>query len=93
MNILDYLPFSAYILASGGLAMVAMMNNIASGHASVPGLTQDDSAEPYCNANNLTGNCDRGFNGVLVCYCPHLIQLDLGEVYEFLLLDDEGKHK
>lgn len=70
-----------------------MMNKIANEHSPVPGLTQDDSAVAYCNENNLTGNCDRDFNGVLVCYCPHLIELQLGQVYEFVLLDDKGKYK
>lgn len=78
------------ILASGDLAMVSMMNNIASTHPPVPGLLQDDSNVPYCNANNLPDDCDKDIeNGNPVCYCPHLIQLDIGEVYELLLLDDE----
>lgn len=78
---------------SGELAMVSMMNNIASTHSPVPGLLQDDSAVPYCNANNLPETFDKDIpNGNPVYYCPHLIELELGEVYEILLLDDECKN-
>lgn len=79
-----------FFSASGDFAMVSMMNNIASTHSPVPGLTQDDSAVRYCNANNLPDHSDKDLpDGHPVYYCPHLIPLELGEVYELLLQDDE----
>lgn len=67
--------------------MVTTINYIASKHSPVPGLIQDDSFVPYCNANNLPSKCDRNS----VCHCPHAIQLELCKTYEFVLIDDEGK--
>lgn len=66
--------------------MVNMINNIASTHFPIPGLTQDDSNVPYCNAENKPSNCDQS-----VCHCPHLVELDMCEVYDFLFICSERK--
>lgn len=70
--------------------MVSMFNKISSTHPPVPGLIQNDSAVPYCNANNLpeVGDID-DLVGEPIYYCPHLIELELGKVYELILLDDK----
>lgn len=57
----------------------------------MPGLLQDDSHIPYCNADELP-NGDKDEDGEPVHYCPHLIQLELGELYEITLLDHERKY-
>lgn len=61
--------------------MVATVNDILTSSYPVPGLTQDDSAVPYCNADNLPPDC----RGGSVCHCPHLVQLELCKTYEFLI--------
>lgn len=62
--------------------MVAMISNISSVEKSVPLLTQeDDSDGEFCNAENLPSHCDTES----VCYCSHLVELELCKVYEFLL--------
>ena len=70
--------------------MVSMINRIANVPASVPGLLQDDSHVPYCNADKLPDFSDKDIEtGDPVYYCPHLIQLELGEIYEIVLLDSK----
>lgn len=67
--------------------VIGTINDITSTNSPVPGLTQDDSDVRYCNENNLPENC----NGSAICHCPHLVELELCEVYEFFLRDDRGK--
>lgn len=71
--------------------MVSMINKISSMNTPVPGLVQDDSDIPYCNANHLPQNHDNDIvTGAPVYYCPHAIQLELDELYEVVLIDDKG---
>lgn len=70
-------------LAVGDFAMVGTINKITFAGTPMPGLTQNDSSIKYCNADNKNEhNCDND----TVCHCPHLIQLELCQVYEFLLI-------
>lgn len=64
--------------------MTGNINGIVSNTPTMPGLTQDDSFEPYCNASQFPrdGELHR---------CTHLIQLDLHEIVDFLLIDDKRK--
>lgn len=73
--------------AVGNSVMIGSINNIASSHNPVPGLTQNDSAVAYCNADNLPSNCEQS-----VCHCPHLVELKLCEAYDFLLTDNGRKY-
>lgn len=69
-----------------------MTNKISSTHTPVPGLLQNDSNVPYCNAENLPNEYDNDIvTGGRVYYCPHSIQLELGELYEIVLIDDNRK--
>lgn len=71
--------------------MVSMVNKIASMMTPVPGLVQDDSDVPYCNATNLPKEHDKDIvTGEPVYYCPHAIQLELGQLYEIILIDDKS---
>lgn len=71
-------------------AMISMINRISSTNTPVPGLLQDDSNVPYCNADKLPPHSDRDIEtGDPVYYCPHMIELELGELYEITLLDDK----
>lgn len=71
-----------------------MTNKISSLNTPVPGLLQDDSNVPYCNADKLPAHSDKDIvTGGPVFYCPHLIQLELGELYEIVLLDNKCKWK
>lgn len=67
---------------------VATVNNIANSPTPVPGLIQDDSSVCYCNANNLPEKYDVGLDGQPIYHCPHLIQLKVDEVYEFVLTNN-----
>lgn len=67
---------------------VGAINRIAYAGTSVPGLVQNDSMIPYCNADNLPDLHDIGADNKKVYYCPHRIELELHKVYEFLLIDD-----
>lgn len=69
--------------------MISTINGISSTSSAVPGLTQDDSDISYCNAINLPEHCSKS----QICHCPHLIELKLCEVYEFLLIDARGEFK
>lgn len=69
-----------------------MINRISSTNTPVPGLLQDDSNVPYCNAENLPNNYDIDIvTGDRVYYCPHSIQLEFGQLYEFVLMDNKCK--
>lgn len=72
------------IAASGDLAKVGLINGIANTGYVMPGLSQDDSDIPYCNADHLPNHCDSTYS---ICHCSHLVKLKLCEVYEFLLTD------
>lgn len=61
--------------------MSAGINGISSMMGSVPGLTQDDTMVPYCNAGNLPDGC----NSTSVCHCTHLVELNYHQPYAFLL--------
>ena len=88
-----YLAFLNFFVAFNVVAMVSMINKIANMHPSVPGLLQDDSHVPYCNADKLPAHSDKDIpTGDRVYYCPHMIQLELGELYEITLLDDKCKY-
>lgn len=63
------------------MAMVAMINNISSTMAPMPGLTQNDCYVPYCNSKELPSTC----NSNSPCYCTHLVQLDYCKPYAFVL--------
>lgn len=52
------------------------------------GLVQDDSGVEYCNYDNLPKSSDRGIDNRTIYHCPHRIELELDEVYEFLVIDD-----
>lgn len=69
------------------------MNRIANVQPSVPGLIQDDSHVSYCNADKLPKICDIAMDNRTVCQCSHLIELDLGQVYEFLLVNKDRMNK
>lgn len=70
--------------------MVSMINKIVHMHTPVPALLQDDSHIPYCNADQLPEPSDNDMpTGDPVYYCPHMIHLELGEHYEFTLLDNK----
>lgn len=69
--------------------MVTLINRIAHVHPPVPALTQDDSKLNYCNAKNMPEKCDTGVDEKPVAYCPHVVELRLGKVYEFLMVDDD----
>lgn len=71
------------ISASGDLAKVGLINGIANIGYVMPGLSQNDSDVSYCNAENLPIDC----RNKPTCHCPHLVELKLCEVYEFLLTD------
>lgn len=67
-----------------------MINRISSTNTPVPGLLQDDSNVPYCNAENLPHKNDADIvTGDPVYYCPHQIQLQLGQLYEIVLVDSK----
>lgn len=73
-------------------AMVSMTNKISSTHSPVPGLLQDDSKVPYCNAQHLPDEYDIDIvTGGRVYYCPHSIDLELKKLYEIVLIDDKCK--
>lgn len=65
------------------------MNRIANVPPPVPGLIQDDSNVSYCNADKLPKICDIAMDNRTVCHCTHLIELDVGQVYEFLLVNKD----
>ena len=73
----------------GDTAYLTVMNRIANVHPSVPGLIQDDSHVSYCNADKLPKTCDMALDNQTVCHCSHLIELELGQVYEFLLVNKD----
>lgn len=67
-----------------------MINKIVNVGTPQPGLVQDDSNVPYCSADNLPNKHDTDMpSGEPVYYCPHLVQLELGELYEITILDDK----
>lgn len=70
-------------------AMVTLINRIAIVHPPIPPLTQDDSDIEYCNAQKMPKHVDTALDGKPVAYCPHVIELKLGKVYEFLMVDDD----
>lgn len=72
--------------------MVTLINRIANVHPPIPPLTQDDSDISYCNSKNMPKNSDTAKDGEPVAYCPHVIELKIGDVYEFLMVDDDRMH-
>lgn len=73
-------------------AYLTTINRIANVQPSVPVLTQDDSHMSYCNADKLPKTCDIAVDNRTVCQCSHLIELELGQVYEFLLVNKDRMH-
>lgn len=69
--------------------MVTLINRIANVHPPMPPLIQDDAGIAYCNAKNMPQKYDTAIDGNPVAYCPHVIELKLGDVYEFLMVDDD----
>lgn len=67
--------------------MVGMINGITNTMSPVPGLSQDDSDVAYCNADHLPERC----KNEVICHCPHLVELELCEVYEFIIRDNRSK--
>lgn len=72
-------------------AEISVINRISNVHPAVPPLIQDDSNIEYCNADKMPENLDTAMDGEPIAYCSHKIDLELGEVYEFLATDDECK--
>lgn len=72
-------------------AEISLINRISNVHPPVPPLIQDDSNVEYCNADKMPEKYDTGKNGEPYAYCSHMIDLKLGEVYEFIATDDECK--
>ena len=70
---------------------ISVINRIANVHPPVPPLIQDDSNVEYCNADKIPKNGDIASDGKLITYCSHMIDLELGEVYELLVMDEECK--
>lgn len=68
--------------------MVTVINRIANVNPPLPPLIQD-AGIAYCNSNQMPENCVTAADGKSIAYCPHLIDLKLGEVYELLLVDDD----
>lgn len=68
---------------------VTLINRIANVHSPMPMLVQDDSTVAYCNATHMPEKYETAMDGKPIAYCPHLIELKLGKVYEFLLVDDD----
>lgn len=68
-----------------------MINRISNIHPPIPPLIQDDSNVEYCNADEMPKKFDTAKDGEPITYCSHKIDLELGEVYEFLATDDECK--
>lgn len=73
--------------------MVMLINRIANVQPPMPPLTQDDTDISYCNADKMPKEHDTAMDGEPIAYCPHVIELKLGEVYEFLMVDDDRTHK
>lgn len=73
----------------GNDTAIGTINKISSTTSPVPGLTQNDSTVRYCNEHDLPKTC----TGDSICYCPHLVQLKLCGVYEFLLMDVRGLNR
>lgn len=72
-------------------AEISLINRISNVHPPVPPLIQDDSNVEYCNASKMPEKYDTAKDGKPIAYCSHMINLKLGEVYEFLATDDECK--
>lgn len=73
-------------------ALISLINRISSTNTRVRGLVQDDSNVPYCNAANLPNKHDIDIGtGDPVYYCPHVIELELDQLYEIVLIDAKGK--
>lgn len=75
------------LLAFNTVSITGSVNNIITTTPPMPGLTQDDSSIQYCSANQLPSGC----NATTLCSCPHLIELKLNKVYDFIFLDGDGK--
>lgn len=67
--------------------IVGVINGITFVSPPVPGLTQNDSDVAYCNEHNKPISCE----GLDICHCPHLIELEPCEVYDFVIQDYKGK--
>lgn len=65
---------------------MGLVNQIVSTHSSVPGLTQDDSLENYCDADNLPSAPDD--DGLYSC--THMVSVPLGIVVD-LIFHDGGR--
>lgn len=73
--------------AFNSVTITGSVNNIVTTTPPMPGLTQDDSSVPYCNAKQLPSGC----NATTLCSCPHINELQLNKVYDFIFLDADGK--
>lgn len=67
--------------------MVGVINGITFVSPPVPGLTQNDSEVAYCNEHIKPNSCQ----GLDICHCSHLIELEPCEVYDFVIQDYKGK--
>lgn len=79
--------FFIYYSAVVDVARLATINRIANVHSTVPALTQDDSDVVYCNAEKLPKESDIGLDKQPVYLCTHQIELQLGKVYDIVLID------
>lgn len=68
--------------------MVGVVNRISFVSPSVPVLTNDDSEVAYCNEHSKPDSCQGSDN--LNCHCTHLVELELCEVYEFIIRDNRS---
>lgn len=80
-----------YFSVHRDMAEISLINRISQVHPPVPALTQDDSNVEYCNADKMPDDYDIGKDGKPIAYCTHMIDLKLGEVYDFLATDDQCK--
>lgn len=77
------------LIGMSDLAMVGLINRIASTLTPEPGLTQNDTLIKYCKANNINGQTYDSENDIY--FCSHRVELDLGRVYEFVLFSESMK--
>ncbi|XP_031640453.1 laccase-2-like [Contarinia nasturtii] len=74
---------TSHFLSYQNFTFITSINNISSTMPPLPILTQDDTDITYCSKDNLPPDCK--INSV--CYCIHLIELELCKVYEFHFYD------
>lgn len=88
---LEFCNFTCHFLlcfsATKDGARLATINRIANVHIAVPALIQNDSDIEYCNAEKLPKPADIGKDNKPIYQCPHMIELELGKVYDLIMED------